>query len=276
MIRPSISELCTYRSELSEEIERLSRHGFESIALWRTKLSDVGSTEARVLLDAAGLRVSSLLWGGGFTGGDGRSFRESVDDVREGIASAVEVGAETLVLHAGCRGGHTIGHARRLLSEALREVAAEAEASGIVLAIKPMHPAATAECGYLDGLAEAVEWLEQLGEPTVGLALDLWHHADDPGIESLLDDLVPRTAVVQVADRRGPVSAECDRLPPGQGTLPLSGIVRGLARRGYRGSLEFECVGETVETLGYEASLARIRMACSAWLGQSVPVVSTR
>lgn len=273
MIRASISEFSTYRSDLPEEIAQLVRHGFDSIALWRTKLSDIGAAEARSLLETAGMRVSSLLWGGGFTGGDGRSFRESLADVREGIATAVEVGAGVLVLHAGCRGGHTIGHARRLLAEAMHELGPAAEGEGVSLAIKPLHPASAAECSFLGGLAETSAFVESLDEPAVMLAVDLWQFADEPGFIESLRRILPRVAVVQAADRLSSPSPENERLPPGRGMLPLQRIIRDLVRHGYRGDVEFDCVGEAVETMGVERLLESIDASFSGWLGQ--PQVAT-
>lgn len=275
MIRASISEFSTYRSELPEEIAQLVRHGFDSIALWRTKLSDVGAAEARALLDTAGIRASSLLWGGGFTGGDGRSFRESLDDVREGIATAVEVGAGVLVLHAGCRGGHTIGHARRLLAEAMRELAPAAAGEGVTLAIKPLHRSFSADSTFLGGLAETFDFVDSLDEPAVMLAVDLWQFADETGFSESLRRMLSRVAVVQAADRLGPPSPETERLPPGHGTLPLQRIVRELVRHGYRGDVEFDCVGEVVEAMGVERLLESLEASFSQWLGQP-QVAATR
>lgn len=273
MIRWSISELSTFRSDLSEEIRKLSSHGFEAISLWRTKLSDVGPGVAREMLTAAGIRVSSLLWGGGFTGGDGRSFRESVDDVLDGIDAAAEVGTDVLVVHAGCRGGHTIGHARRLLGEALRELAPAAESAGVTIAVKPMHEAAGEGCGFLTSLSDAVAWLEDLGEPAVKLSVDAWQFADvsrgrGGRLAGLSNALVQQTAVVQLADRLGPPSRERDRLPPGFGNLPLERIVSDLVELGYGGGFEFDCVGESVETIGYDGLLRRIRLAIHQWAGR--------
>jgi sugar phosphate isomerase/epimerase len=268
MIRASISEFSTYRSELPEEIAQLVRHGFDSIALWRTKLSDIGPGEARTLLDTAGIRASSLLWGGGFTGGDGRSFRESLDDVREGIATAVEVGAGVLVLHAGCRGGHTIGHARRLLAEAMHELGPAAAGEGVTLAIKPLHPATSSDCSFLGGLEETFDFVDALDEPAVMLAVDLWQFADEPGFIESLRRMLSRVAVVQAADRFGPPSPESERLPPGQGVLPLQRIIRELVRQGYRGDVEFDCVGEAVEAMGVEPLLESLDASFSQWLGQ--------
>jgi sugar phosphate isomerase/epimerase len=265
MFEIAISQMTTPRWELALEVERLAAHGFHAISLWRPKLSDLGASAAVALVAAAGLRVSSLQWAGGFTGGDGRSFDESIDDALEAIATAEALAAPVLVVHSGCRGGHTRSHARRLLAEALELLAAPARQAGVTLAVKPMHPVAAAGCSFVSRLAEAVELVEGFDDPAVRLALDLWHWADDPTIGGLLPRLAERTAVIQVADRTGAAGAIEDRLPAGHGRLPLAEVVADLAAHGFRGDVEFDPVGETSEILGYEGVLAETRLVAASW-----------
>jgi sugar phosphate isomerase/epimerase len=265
MFEIAISQMTTPRWELSLEVDRLAAHGFEAISVWRSKISDVGAAAAAGLITSAGLRVSSVQWAGGFTGGDGRSFDESIDDALEAIETAESLAAPVLVVHSGCRGGHTRSHARRLLAEAIELLAAPARQAGITLAVKPMHPVAAAGCSFVSRLAEAVELVERFDDPAVRLAVDLWHWADDPEFGTLLPRLAERSAVVQVADRTGPASASEDRLPAGHGRLPLADVVTDLAAYGYRGELEFDPVGETVEILGYDGVLAETRLVATAW-----------
>jgi sugar phosphate isomerase/epimerase len=265
MFEIAISQMTTPRWELSLEVDRLATHGFDAISVWRPKISDLGVAAAAALIAAAGLRVSSVQWAGGFTGGDGRSFDESIDDALEAIETAEVLAAPVLVVHSGCRGGHTRSHARRLLAEALELLATPARQAGVTLAVKPMHPVAAAGCSFVSRLAEAVELVEGFDDPAVRLALDLWHWADDPEVGALGPRLAERTAVVQVADRTGAVGVIEDRLPAGHGRLPLVEVVADLAAHGYRGELEFDPVGETVEILGYEGVLAETRLVASSW-----------
>ena len=274
MLQAAISELTTFRWELADELEHLARHGFDRLSLWRTKLSDLGVDQAKTLLRQAGVRVSSLQWAGGFTGGDGRSFRESVDDALEAIETAAELDADVLVVHSGCRGGHTRSHAHRLLADALDVLAPEAFSRGVALAIKPMHPVAAAGCDFLTDLGHAAHWVRRFDHPAVRLSIDLWQFGHDPALPSLLGDLVPLTAVVQVADSHGLPSAERERLPPGYGSLRLETLVMSLIEHGYTGDFEFELVGEKVESLGYDQVLGQARLAADAW-SRRIPATAT-
>jgi sugar phosphate isomerase/epimerase len=265
MFEIAISQMTTSRWDLSVEVAQLVRHGFDAISVWRPKVSDVGVDQAAAMIAAAGLRVSSVQWAGGFTGGDGRSFDESVADAVETIELAEALGAPVVVVHSGCRAGHTRSHARRLLRQALDLLSERARQAGVSLAVKPMHPVAAEGCSFVGRLAEAVDLVEQVDDPAVRLAFDLWHWADDAAARSLLPRLAELTAVLQVADRAGPPSPAADRLPAGHGRLPLVELVAEMVAHGYRGDIEFDPVGETVEILGYDGVLAETRLVATAW-----------
>ena len=265
MFHVAISQLTMSRSELPEEIASLAGHGFECLSLWRAKLSDIGHTAAASMLTEAGIRVSSLQWAGGFTGGDGRTFAESIEDAVEAIDVAAAVGAPVLVVHTGCRGGHTRSHARRLLVHALETLAPLAGRAGVVLAVKPVHAAAAPGCSFLTRVVDALDLIEDLADPAVRMAADLWQFGDDPALPRLLPRLAAATAVVQVADRIGPPTSELERLPAGHGTLPLESLVLALIDHGYGGAFEFDAVGEAVATLGYDRVLKETRKVADAW-----------
>lgn len=272
MLHVAISQLTTPRCELSRELRRLADHGFASLGLWRPKLPDAGATAAAALLGAAGVRATSLRSAGGFTGGDGRSFVESVADAVEAVQVAAELGRAAaadrppiLVLHGGSRGGHTRGHATRLLLAALEALVPAARREGVVMALEPLRAAAAPGCCFLGSLGDALDVVEICGDPHLGLALDLWQFGDDPALAGLLPRLASAAFLVRVADRCGLPAPDADRLPAGHGTLPLEQVATGLARLGYRGALEFDPVGETVEVLGYEGVLRETRLVADAW-----------
>jgi sugar phosphate isomerase/epimerase len=264
------SQLTTLRWELAEEICHLVEHGFEAISLWRPKISDIGLGEAARLLSRGGLAVSSLQWAGGFTGSDGRSYAESVADAEEAIETAAMLRCPTLILYAGCRGGHTLSHARRLLTQAVDELLPLAERRGVGLAIKPLRSAVHPGCGFMASSFEVISFVEQMGSDHLGVALDLWAAADDPNLPFLIERGASKIRQVSVADRAegsaGESLVEQDRLPPGQGQLSLEAAVGTLIAAGYRGPIEFDPVGESVELAGYERTLATTSATARRWL----------
>ena len=139
MARISMNELTTYRWSFEEDVQNYARAGIQALSVWRQKLSDFGEEKGVELITECGLSVSSLMWAGGFTGSDGRSHKESVDDAHEAIKVASELKADCLIVYSGNRAGHTHNHARRLLNSALKELLPHAGEAGVTLAIEPMH-----------------------------------------------------------------------------------------------------------------------------------------
>jgi sugar phosphate isomerase/epimerase len=265
MFDVAVSELTCPRWDLQHEVERAAAHGFDAISLWRPKVSDVGAVRAAAMVAAAGVRVSSLQWAGGFTGGDGRSFAESVDDADEAIATAATLGAPVLIVHSGCRGGHTRSHAFRLLVQALEELAPRASRAGVALALKPTHPGSGANSSFLGGLVEVLELVERFGDAAIRVAIDLWHFADAPEIEALIPRMAASAVIVNVADRCGEPTAHADRLPAGHGTLPLERLISDLVADGFDGAVEFDPVGEAAEILGYDGVWRETSLVAEAW-----------
>lgn len=268
MFDVAVSQLTSSRWELSEELQAAVVHGFDAIALWRPKVTDLGVAATARLLGESGVRGSSLQWAGGFTGSDGRTFADSVEDATEAITAAAILAAPVLVVHSGCRGGHTRSHATRLLFEAIDTLAPVASRHGVTLALRPTHAIAAPGCSFLTCLQEAVELVENLADPAVRLAVDLWQFADAPGLEPLMPRLAAAAAIVQVADRHGPPTVVGDRQPAGQGELPLERAVRLFLDHGFSGTFEIDPVGEAVELAGYDGVWRETRRVVDAWAGR--------
>jgi len=285
MFDVAVSQLTTPRWDLAQDLAAVVEHGLGALSLWRPKLSDTGLEAVAASLAAAGVRVSSLQWVGGFTGGEGRTFSEAVADASEAIVSAATIGSgaglgdgrpPVVVVHTGCRGGHTRSHAVRLLVEALESLLPAARSEGVVLAIRPMHPQVSAGCSFLTRLDESLGLVERFADRHVRLAVDLWQCADAPEFDALAPRLAAVAGLVHVADRCGPPAAHADRLPPGRGGLPLEARVSQLVGCGYEGDFEFDPVGELVQELGYAAAFAEIRGVADAWRDRLLAAPTSR
>ena len=156
-VRFSANGLTTLHWDLLQDVGGCHDLGINSIGLWRPKVLEFGEERAIELLNDASLDVSSVSWIGGFTGTNGHGFRDSIWDAKEAIRFAGRVGAESVVVLSGSRGSHTLNHARRLLLEALRELADDAEAAGVDLALQPMHPMFASDWTFLKSLDEVNE-----------------------------------------------------------------------------------------------------------------------
>jgi sugar phosphate isomerase/epimerase len=202
----------------------------------------------------SGLTVSSLMWAGGFTGSDGRTYSFSLDDALEALRLASVIRAGCLVVYSGGRGGHTHGHARRLVSQALRELAQAAAELDVTLAIEPMHPGCGWDWTFLNSIDDTLDLVAEI--PGLKLVFDLYHWGHTAGLLQRIPALIPHIALVQLADASHPPCGEQDRLPLGAGVLPLRQWTQLLIENGYDGFFETELMGPEIETLCYESLLA--------------------
>lgn len=256
MARLSMNEMTTYRWSFEEDVHHYRAAGITAIGVWRRKLSDFGEERGIELLKDSGLAVSNLLWAGGFTGSEGHTHRESIDDALETVRLAAEMKAGSLVVYSGARAGHTHNHSRRLLVSALKETASLAGELSVVLALEPMHAACSGECTFLNSLDDALAILDQVESPHVKLSFDTYHMADQPSMIDRAQQLAAagRIAIVHLADGHPP-DEEQRRTRLGSGIVPLPEIVTALKSGGYDGDYDVELFGDDISPDNYESLL---------------------
>lgn len=258
-VRISMNELTTYRWSFEKDVQRYAVAGMSGIAVWRQKLADYGEEKGIELLAECGLGVSALMWAGGFTGSDGRSHRESVDDAHEAIHLAQQLRSECLVLYSGPRAGHTVNHARRLLTNALRELLPHAAEAGVQLALEPVHSHCAAEWSFLTDLGDAVSLIESIGHPQLKLSLDTYYYGADPAALERLSQWAPHVGIVHLGDTRHTPDGDQERCPLGSGIVPLAEMVASLRAAGYGGYFDIKLMGQEIETADYDDLL---RQSC--------------
>ena len=267
MAQLSMNETTTFRWSFEEDVAHYAAAGIPAIGVWRQKLSDCGVAKAVDLLSGADLKVSHLLWAGGFTGSDGRSFRASVEDAAEAIRTAHTLEAGSLVVYSGARAGHTHNHARRLIKEALKELAPVAAELEIVLAVEPMHPNCATEFTFLTSVDDVLEVINAVGSPQVKLVFDTYHLGQSADCVDRIPEIVRHIAIVQLGDAREPPKTEQNRCRLLEGTIPLQEIVDALKSAGYDGFYDVELLGEAVENVQYTELLEHAKQAFEQLVG---------
>jgi sugar phosphate isomerase/epimerase len=257
----SINEMTTYRWSFEEDVSHYKAAGIEAIGVWRQKLADCGEGKGIKLLDESGLKVSNLLWAGGFTGSDGHSYQESLADAREAVQLAAALSADCVVVYSGGRNGHTQNHARRLFASALDELLPLAGQVGVALAVEPMHAGCADEWTLLTTLDETMALIDGIGSSHLKLVFDTYHLGYDPRILDDIARIVPHIAVVHLGDGRCPPDHEQNRCCLGEGNLPLGKIVQTLRQAGYDGFYDVELMGEAIENCDYAQLLERSKLA---------------
>jgi sugar phosphate isomerase/epimerase len=138
---------------------------------------------------------------------------------------------------------------RRVLLDALAEVAEHADREGVVLALEPLN---RYENHLFNTLADAVALCKEIGLPSVRVAADTYHMNIEEGD--------PAGALLAAAPWLGHVQlSDSNRLEPGQGHLDWWLLLGTLNAVGYAGWLALECglSGSAAETLPRSVSLVR-------------------
>lgn len=251
----SMNEVTTYRWSFEQDVQRYRSAGYEAIGVWRQKLNDFGEERGIDLLAESGLRVTNLFWAGGFTGSDGRSLEDSIEDASQAIRLAGAMSAGCLVIYSGGRNNHIYPHAERLFRTAICNLLELAEAADVVLAIEPMHPACAADWTFLTDLESTIAFIDSFDSPFLKLVFDTYHYGHDRSVLANLREIVPYTALVQLGDRRTAHGIDQDRCSLGLGQVPWDEIVYSLLENGYQGDFDVELVGQDIQPNNYQSLL---------------------
>ena len=252
-----MNEMTTVRWSLLDDVSFYSEAGIEAIGVWRPKLAEFGEERGVELLRDSALSVSTVAWAGGFTGMNGHSFREAVDDARDAISVAADVEAACLMIASGSRCGHTKKHARRLLVQGLRELADTAASYEIALAVAPMHRMFADEWTFLTTIDQTLDVLDEVDHPSIRMAFDVYQLWQEPRLIERIPDLVPRLATVQLSDWKDPPRSENDRCMLGEGQIPLDAIIAALVEHGYSGYFDIQIWSDDLWRSDYTELLRR-------------------
>lgn len=267
----SMNELTTYRWSLEEDVRRYQEAGYEGIGVWRQKLEDYGEDSGIDLLAESGLKVTNLMWAGGFTGNDGRRMPESVDDATHAIRLAAALNAGCLVVYPGGRNNHTYRNAERLLRVAIDELLIVAEDAEVDLAIEPLHPACATDWSFLTDLESTIALIDSYRSTRLKLVFDAYHFGHDRSVLANLNEIAAYVGVVHLGDFNEPHSRELNRCPLGEGKVDLDTLIQGLLEAGYEGDFDVELLGAEIKPSSYEyllkASQERFEAACAAVVG---------
>ncbi len=257
----AVNEFSTLRWNFQEDVVKYAAQGINKIGISRDKVSDFGIDAAVDLLFEMKMSVSSVNWAGGFTGSDGRSFLDSVEDAKEAIELAGAVGADCLVLHSGGRNGHTDRHASRIFEHAIDSLLPYAEDYGVRLALEPMCDADSQPWSIFTQITPSLDLVKAYDSPNLGLVVDLFHCGFSLPLVSKIQAAADRVFLIQIADRTKQTCPH--RRLPGFGNVNLSFWLESLGTAGANCSVEFETFGAANNSIDYLQRLAAFKRFAS-------------
>lgn len=227
---------------LAEAIRGYAAQGVHAIGIWRDKLAELGTGEAAKMLSDHGMRVTGLCRSGLFPAADAAGREAGIDDTRRAVDEAAAIGAPCVVVIGGGMpaGTRDLAGARASVRDGLAAVLPHARASGVALAIEPMHPMYAADRGCISTLGQANDLCDELGEG-VGVAVDVYHVWWDPALEREIARAGNRILGFHTCDWRVPTrDLLLDRAMMGDGAIDIPRIRGWVDATGYDGFCEVE------------------------------------
>lgn len=255
LARLSVNQMTTRKWDFEEDITFYPQAGFRYMGVNRQKLHELHHDCARHLLEESGLKVSSLSWVGGFTRDNDFPLKEAIKECREYIEISRHLNARTLTIVSGSQANHIRPHAKRLIVDTLRQLGYYAGEWGLELALMPMHRKFHEQWTFLHCLSDAVELIERVNLPNVGLCVNLFQLGGKQLCLEEFKSCIPHIKSMQLNDVSGKPASEWDQYPPGQGQLPLGQILHLLYEHNYQGLFEFDIWSDRYEPTSYNKLL---------------------
>jgi sugar phosphate isomerase/epimerase len=242
---PCINQVTTLEAPFARDVEAYAAAGFRQVELWLPKLDKLGLKPPAVAaaLKNAGLTVAgACATDAGFNTPEGRVL----DDLKRNLETAQALGAPHYVVFSGA--GASRPDEYKAASARLARYAEVAEPYGVRIAFEFIAGARLA-----GSFRTALEMVRAADHPNLGVCVDTFHlFAGISKVEDLL--LAKRGEIAHVHFHDAPASLprelwrDADRLPPGEGCMPMHDIVKALKRTGYQGVLSVELFGAAYQS----------------------------
>jgi len=228
----------------AEAVDGCLRAGITAISPWRDQIAAIGLEEAARIVKANGIQVTGVCRGGMFPAETAAGRQANIDDNLRAIDEAAALNADCLVLVVGGLPGASkdIGAARQMVSEGIAAMLPHARASGVRIAIEPLHPMYAADRACVNTIDQALDICETLGE-TVGVAIDVYHVWWDPNLARAIARAgrMKRIFAHHICDWLVPTKDMLlDRGMMGDGVIDLPGIRAMIEAAGFFGPQEVE------------------------------------
>jgi sugar phosphate isomerase/epimerase len=228
----------------ADAVDGCLRAGITAISPWRDQIAAIGLDEAARIVKANNIQVTGVCRGGMFPAETAAGRQANIDDNLRAIDEAAALNADCLVLVVGGLPGSSkdIVGARQMVTDGIAAMLPHAKASGVKIAIEPLHPMYAADRACVNTIDQALDICEALGE-TVGVAIDVYHVWWDPYLARAIARAgrMKRIFAHHICDWLVPTKDMLlDRGMMGDGVIDLKAIRKMIEDAGYHGPQEVE------------------------------------
>jgi sugar phosphate isomerase/epimerase len=254
--RCGVSQVTTLPWTFAEDVAAYAAGGWGGIGVWLQKLTLERSHELRfppsariapevietagARLRDSGLSVTHLVCGALFTDPDPVQRRARVEHAVFAAETASRLGASCLVVIPGPSYGQSHARALEAAKAGLVEILERTPDLEMPIAIEPVL-----DVDFIDTLASALDLVEAVDHPRLGVYLDSLHLWEEPDIHDQIRRARGRILGVHVADA-SPHSEDRQRQVPGDGVIPLGEFLTTVGQTGYAGTYDVETLGDNV------------------------------
>ena len=241
--RLCIHTITTKPWNIEEAAKKFSAAGVKGITVWRDTLEGRNIKQTGNMLREHGLTIVSSCRGGFFPHKDAGKRRAAIDDNREAIDEAAELGTSMLVLVCGADPSQPLEDSRKQIQDGIAALFSHAATAGVRLAIEPLHPMYADTRSAINTLSQANDMAEALHSPWVGVAVDVYHLWWDPCLEKEIKRCGENGNIFafHVCDWKVPTTdLLLDRGLMGEGCIPLKQIRSWVEGAGFNGFIEVE------------------------------------
>ncbi len=228
---------------LERVIDACAARGFGAMVYWRR---EIGARPAEIgaRTRAAGLAVAGLCRTPFLVGPYAPPLAAVGGELRAAIDMAAALGAPVLTSVVGgvIPGQRGLADSLGRVAEILAEAAPYAAASGVTIAIEPLHPVYAGDRSCLVTLRDAVDLCAAIDHPAVAIAVDVYHVWWDLTLAAELRRAgAARIAGYHLCDWLAETrDVLYDRGMMGDGVADLGSIRGAVEAAGYRGFCEVE------------------------------------
>ena len=268
---PDFSRLCIHTITtkpwpIETAAAKYAAAGVKGITVWRDTLAGRDIAATGKMIRDHGLSIVSLCRGGFFPGKTAAERTKALDDNRKAIAEAHALGTPLIVLVCGAVPCQPLVESRKQILDGIAALLPDCQASGIKLAIEPLHPMFADNRSAVNTLGQANDMVESLKSPFIGVAADVYHLWWDPALESEIARCGRLNALFayHVCDWRTPtLDLLNDRGLMGEGCIPLRPIRAWVEATGFQGFNEVEVFSTRLWAMDQDEYLTRIVKAYS-------------
>lgn len=244
--RFGISEFTTWPWSFERDVARYAAHGVDTIEVCEFKLNRDDYRPQLQSIERSGLTVSSVQSTVHSLFPDSLAPSPSDPDDRirhmksaiERIAPHVPAQVPFVVITGAAPGGN-IRMVYDKAVTAFADLAAFAAERGVRMAYEPLNPVLFNTDTALWGLDQALELVQRVDHPALGICLDTWNVFQTPNLHEVIHASAERIFLVQVSDWHLPRSG-ADRISLGDGTIDNAAIMRAARDAGYSGPFVLE------------------------------------